>query len=176
MKTELIILCLGFFFQSCSDLKKGDQLSEIQGLLKTIDSVEVVLIENQIDTLENLTFTMRILQVDLAKLKAKDSIPLNLALKMDEYKWMRKSVPIIANNQIALKKGIKEVRLSLNELEVDISKASGRKDKYENYIGFEKKKVNLIRTTLTETSKLSDKLIKDFDVIHGEIVRYVRKN
>ncbi len=175
MRIIAFIFVLGLFFQSCSDLKKGDQLSEIQALQRSIDSIEVVLIENHIDTLDDLSMTMRILNIDLARLKSSDTVPLELAYKMDEYKWMRKSVPIIATNQVALKEGVVEVRQSLKKLEVDVSNASGRKDKYDDYIAFEQKKVKELTSTLSETMNLRDKLVNDFATIHGEINRFVKE-
>lgn len=168
-----LFLFLGFILLiSCSDLKKGEQLQAIDQLSATVDSIEVVLIEHHIDTLKQMLDNAKEVQESIATFHSSDTIPLEFALRMDEYKLMIQNIPEIEINQLTLKNGVTEIRTSLSNLKTDISNASGEKQKYDEFIAHEKKKVNELRDVLTNYDTLRNQLMDHFNELHEEMKEF----
>lgn len=172
-----LFLFLGIIlFISCSDLKKGEQLQSLDQLSATVDSIEVVLIEHHIDTLKQMLDNAKEVQESIAQFHSSDTIPLEFALRMDEYKLMIQNIPEIEQNQLTLKNSIAEIRASLSNLKVDISNASGEKQKYDEFIAHEKKKVNELREVLTNYDSLRNQLMEHFNELHEEMKEFALSN
>lgn len=172
-----IFLFLGIIlFISCSDLKKGEQLQSIDQLSATVDSIEVVLIEHHVDTLKQMLDDAKEVQESIATFHSSDTIPLEFALRMDEYKLMIQNIPEIEQNQLTLKNRITEIRTSLSNLKADISNASGEKQKYDEFIAHEKKKVNELREVLTNYDSLRNQLMNHFNELHEEMKEFAISN
>lgn len=164
-----IFLTAIVIFQSCTDLKKGGQLSTLDAFAKTIDSIEVVLNENRIDTLKNMHDAAQIMDERIAEFHSSDTLSLAFAMKLDEYKLMVETIPEIEMYQIELEKGINELRASISKLRTDISNASGEKNRYEEFLSFEKKKLVLLRDVLNSFVEMRDKIVSDYPSVEEEV-------
>jgi uncharacterized lipoprotein YehR (DUF1307 family) len=65
-----------------------------------------------------------------------------------------------------VKKGISEERKTLTNLGADIKNNAGDKTKYQEYIDFEKVKVDQLRKILAEYVKQKDKTMTSFHKLH----------
>lgn len=168
-RVTFILLTSILIFQSCTDLKKGGQLSILDDLTKTVDSIEVVLNENRIDTLKNMRDAARLMDERIAELHSSDTLSLTFAMQLDEYKLMVESIPEIEMQQVELKKGVAELHTSISKLRTDISNASGEKNRYDEFLLFEKKKVVQLRDVLNSFVKMRDKLESDYPSVEEEV-------
>jgi len=156
-------------FQSCTDLKKGGQLSNLDQLSKTIDSIEIVLNENRIDTLKKMHDSAKVISAQIGEFHSADTLSLVFAMKLDDYKLMVESIPEIKMYQIQLKEGIAELRTSVTNLRKDVTNSSGQKNRYSEFISFEKRKIDLLRDALNSFIDLRDKIINDFSSVEEEV-------
>lgn len=174
---QLFLLFFGvLLFISCSDLKKGEQSKSIDELSATVDSIEEVLIEHHVDTLKQMLDNAKEVQESIALFHSSDTIPLDFALRMDEYKLMIQNIPEIEQNQFTLKNGVTEIRVSLSNLKADINNASGEKQKYDEFIAHEKKKVTELREVLTNYDLLRSQLMENFNELHEEMKEFSVSN
>lgn len=154
---------------SCSDLKRTNQISTIEACQNSLDSIEVVLESNKIDTLELMESASFALIRKIGQNYGTDTVTLEFAQKMDEYKLLVSSIPSVINVQRTLINYLDEIHISLRELKEDIEHASGKKAKYPDYIAFEKKKVQKVRTMAKEYMEKRNRLILNYELVHKEM-------
>lgn len=172
MKQIVVLFILALFIVSCSDLKKGEQLEHIDQMSNSIDSVEVVLMSNKIDSLQKMQALADSVILRISKNYQSDTVTLEFGKKMDTYKQMVLSLPIIIEDQLTLKENIKTIRVSLIELREDVSSASGKRNLYDQYLSFESNKLDSVRIKAKEYMELRNKLIANFNQIHSEMNDY----
>ena len=91
-KNQLLILfaVLSLLF-SCSDLQRKEHLAAIKGMRTSLDSLEKVLQDNQIDTLAGLITATMSLELRIKNNYESDTINMEFGRKMDAFKRARKS-------------------------------------------------------------------------------------
>ena len=145
----------GFIFMfitlsSCADLHKGDQLLAVETMHKTLDSITTVLIENDYKSIEEI----RIESKDVAeKIKGNykgDTLDIEFAKKLDDYKQMLFSFDPLKNGYILLLKNTKEEKKALTKLMDEIEKGNGERAKYQEFILNEQKKTKQICMLLSD--------------------------
>ncbi len=180
MKKIAPFLLLVILIASCSDLKKRKQLDHIDQLSNSLDSIEVVLLSNKIDSLQQMQALSNNIMEEITENYQSDTISLAFGKKMDSYKQMILSFPIIIEDQVTLNTNITTIRKSLSELKEDISAANGKRNQYDEYIAFETKKLDSVRTKAKEYMVFRDKLIAHFKQTHTEMDNYskflIKKN
>lgn len=170
---QLVALFLVFVsLTACSDLKKQAQLERIDELSNSVDSIQVVLMSNQIDSLQQMQELADSVILRISNNYQSDTISLEFGKKMDTYKQMVLSLPVVIDDQLSLNDNIEKIRSSLNNLKQDIADANGKRDKYPEYIDFESKKVDSIRVKAKEYMEMRDQLIAHFKEIHVELYDY----
>lgn len=171
MKKALCILLpfLALVTYSCSDLKKGEYLTAIEDMNKTIDSVETVLLENQIDTLPQLTVACMGVELRIKNNYYADTIDMELGKKMDAFKRMRKRLKPIAGTFNTIKLGVKDERETLKALKTDIENGNGDRKKYGEYVEFEQQKVNQLRSLIKDYVNEKDLAVKTLDELYDEL-------
>ncbi|MFN5149532.1 MAG: hypothetical protein ACK457_02780 [Flavobacteriia bacterium] len=154
---------------SCTDLNKGKQISAIDGMNRTIDSIQTVLLENQIDTIPALQVATNTVELRIKNYYYADTIDMALGRKMDAYKVMRRSLGPLGRSFITIKNGVTAEHTALENLKKDIENGDGDRQKYDEYVEFEKDKVDQLRKLLTEYIKEKDKTMKSFNDLHQEL-------
>ncbi len=137
-------------FSSCADLRKGDQILAIEVMHKTLDSITTVLIENNYKSVEEI----RVESIDVAK-KIKDNyngdtLNLEFAKKLDDYKQMLSSFTPLKKGYILLLKNTKEEKKTLSKLIDDIEKGNGERARYQEFILNEQHKTKQICVLLND--------------------------
>lgn len=170
---QLVVLFLVFVsLTACSDLKKQAHLERIDELTNSVDSIQVVLMSNQIDSLQQMQELADSVILRISNNYQSDTVSLEFGKKMDAYKQMVLSLPLVIDDQSSLNANIENIRSSLINLKEDITNANGKRDKYPEYISFEAKKVDSIRVKAKEYMKMRDQLIAHFKEIHVELYDY----
>ena len=172
MKQFAVLFLFSIFVTSCSDLKKGEQLEQIDQMSNSVDSVEVVLLSNQVDSLRKMQSLADTVVKRISRNYRSDTVSLEFGKKMDSYKQMILSLPVVIEDQVTLNENIQTLRSSLLDLKVDISSASGKRNQYNEYISFEKAKLDSVRIKAKEYMELRNKLIAHFNQIHSEMYDY----
>lgn len=154
---------------SCTDLNKGKQISAIDGMNKTIDSIQTVLLENEIDTIAALQVATNTVELRIKNYYYADTIDMALGKKMDAYKVMRRSLGPLGRSFVTIKNGVKAERTALANLKKDIENGDGDRQKYGEYVDFEQAKVDQLRKLLTEYVEEKDKTMTTFNELHQEL-------
>jgi hypothetical protein len=154
---------------SCTDLNKGKQINAIDVMNKTMDSVQTVLMENEIDTIAALQVATNTVELRIKNYYYADTIDMALGKKMDAYKVMRRSLGPLGRSFVTIKNGVTAERTALANLKKDIENGDGNRQKYSEYVEFEQYKVDQLRKLLTEYVKEKDKTMKTFNELHQEL-------
>ena len=173
MKIYISVFTLGLLFLiSCQDLKKEKQLSKIESLKKTNDSIRSVFHKNKIDTLNRIIFKVREVEFRIKHNYMSDTIDKKMADKINEYKTVRKKLKNTGKYYNQLEKGTKEESESLKKLKQDIESGAGEINKYDEYISFEKNKVNQLQLILKDFSSTQTEALVSFKKLHEELLSF----
>lgn len=165
----LFIAIIGISLASCSDLKKGEQLKSIEALNKSVDSIETVLLENEIDTLSALITATITLELRIKNNYFSDTIDMELGKKMDAFKRTRRRLGPLSGTFNTIRIGVKEERDILTKLRSDIENGNGDRKKYPDYVAFEQKKVTQLRSLLEAYVKEKKETMEIIDRIYPEM-------
>lgn len=160
---------IGLFLVSCSDLKKGDQLKSIEAMNKSVDSIETVLLENEIDTLSALITATVTLELRIKNNYFADTIDMELGKKMDAFKRTRRRLGPLSGTFNTIRIGVKDEKEMLKKLKSDIENGNGDRKKYPEYITFEQKKVDQLRSLLNAYVKEKKETMEIIDRIYPEM-------
>ena len=168
----VFFIAFSLLFVSCADLNKKKQLSEIKTLNNYLDSIHQIITEKRLDSISQMSRKSGDVELRIKNYLISDTINLELGKKMDAYKIMRKKCPSLNKDISELKALIKEEKVALKELKHDIDNASGRKDKYDEYISFEKNKVKKIKLLFNEFSKNKTYVFNTYKNLHEELYTF----
>lgn len=165
----LIFTLLLFGVYSCADIDKGKQLEAIDKMNKSLDSIQTVLLENEIDTISALGVATNSVELRIKNNYAEDTIDMELGRKMDAYKLMRRTLGPLGRSFYAIKTGVIEEKVTLEKLKKDIENGDGERKKFPEYVQFEENKVNQLRTLLKEYVVQKNETMKTFHELHDEL-------
>jgi hypothetical protein len=135
----------------------------------SLDSIEKVLMENEIDTIAALRIATNGVEIRIKNNYRADTIDMELGKKMDAYKVMRRSLGPLSKAFNDIKIGIDDQRITLGKLKNDIENGNGDRSKYEEYTTFEDQKVQQLNSLLTEYVKEKTKTMTEFHRLHQEM-------
>ena len=168
----LLLLSLFFLVFSCTDIKKNQRVERISSMTKTLDSIEKTMNSSKIDSLADMQLAAQGVELRIKNNYKLDTINLDFGKKMDDYKRMRRAIPKLKGNWDKVKKGIIEMRKSLNNLKTDIENTSGKREKYDEYLKFEQNKLNQLRLLCDECLKGQKKILDTYIRLHPELFRF----
>ena len=150
-------------------------LAEIQTMHNTLDSLESITENNRIDTLTQLVDYIKTNTEEVINNYYTDTIDYAVAKMMNNYKDTRKAFSKNSGNLAKARQAIPEVRESLNDLRHDIEHGVGQRDKYEEFVGFEKGKVKQIKEILTYYLETKEKYTALFIETDKEVLEFIEK-
>ena len=186
----LVLLATTLVFAACGDLDKTKHLKAIAQMEKSLDSMDVVLKENRLDTLAGIQIAANALLTRIKTYYTSDTVDVELGKKMNQFKRVMRaikpkkgrmqnkdhdtSVIVMADRSIGngfsvVHTGVKAERQTLLVLKKDIENGNGRRDKYAEYIKFEQDKVHQLQFLLKAYVDHKNKTIKDFNEIYAEL-------
>jgi predicted nucleic acid-binding Zn-ribbon protein len=133
---------------SCKDGAREGYLSEIASMEQELDSMMVIAQANRIDTLPKLIDHIKNRTLEVSNLYAPDTIDLEIAKMMNLYRDVRKAMSSNSGNLAKVKNSIPEVQQKLADLRYDIENGLGDREKYGDFVNFERSKVNQIKEIL----------------------------
>lgn len=163
----LMITCLSIY--ACSSSNNEKHLEAITKMNTSLDSIEKVMLANEIDTIAALRVATNTVELRIKNYYYADTIDMALGKKMDAYKVMRRELGPLSKSYSIVKKGISEERKTLTNLESDIKNSNGDRSKYQEYIEFETSKVDQLRKILAEYVRQKEKTMTTFHELHKEL-------
>jgi len=171
MKYIPFIIAL-FILWSCSDLGRSKQLMAIDNMNKSLDSIQSVLKENEIDTLAALRVATNSVEIRIKNYYDADTIDMAFGKKMDAYKVMRRQLGSLSKNYSVIKNGVTDERVTLKNLKSDIDKGYGDRNKYDEYVMHEESKVQQLRVLLKAYVEDKNKTMAEFHRLHDELYAF----
>ncbi len=173
MKIYISILSIPILFLfSCQDLKKDEQITKLNAMQKTNDSIRKVFYQNKVDTLSNIIFKVKEVEFRIKHNYVSDTIDRKMADKINEYKTVRKKLKHAGKYFNQLERGTKEESETLKKLKTDIESSAGEIKKYDEYILFEKNKINQLNLILKEYISSQSESLISFNKLHAELTEF----
>jgi bacterioferritin (cytochrome b1) len=168
IKSAFLFLLSLLFLHSCGT-PAPDALKSIEGMQQDIQAIERILIANQIDTLAALRMAANNVELRIKNYYDSDTLNNELGKKMDKFKVMRRSLGPLSQSYSTIKWGIIDERKVLNNLIADRLGGHIDKEKYQEYLSFEKEKVDQLRKLLAAYQEEKDKTMRDFFQLYKEL-------
>ncbi|MFT5779518.1 MAG: hypothetical protein ACI837_002477 [Crocinitomicaceae bacterium] len=160
---------IGLSLVSCIDLEKSDQLARIDAMNATLDSIETVFNDNQIDSLAVIKLNAYSVENRIKNNYNSDTINMELGRKMDAFKVMRKNLTPLSKAITGINSGLEEERSKLIELKTDIDNSNGERDKYEEHLLFEEAKVDQMCALITDYVLTKNISLATYEEIYVEL-------
>ena len=148
-------------------------LNQIDKMQHQLDSMEDLTQQHQIDTLHLIILKIRNKIEEVRKYYIPDTIDYEVAEMMNAFKETRKALASNDKNLSKVKTSIPEVRQKLEDLSFDIENGVGSRDKYNEYVDFEKNKVARIADILSYYIKTKDKYLTLFFELDPKIDDFI---
>ena len=172
MKNIYFLFLAVILFNSCSDIEKTNRLAKVDKMLHGLDSIKIQLNRQKIDTLADMQLAAQGVELRIKQNFKSDTIDLELGKKMDQYKRMRRAIPKLRTNLFKLEKGIVELSKSLTLLRKDIENNSGIREKYDEYIKFERNKFDQISILFKDFQTNQKKIVESYSALHLELYNF----
>jgi hypothetical protein len=163
---NLIILLI---FTACSGKEKEEQLSSIDSLNQSVDSIQKQLMAHEIDTIAALRVATNGVELRIKNYYFSDTIDIELGKKMDAYKVMRRNLGPLGKTFATIKNGLKSEKEDLTKLKKDIEHGNGKPEEFDEYITFESEKINQLKKLLDAYILEKEKTMKTFHLLHKEL-------
>ncbi len=165
----VVFSVIAILFTSCSDLNKKDQLTKIDEMNESLDSIKTVLLENKIDTIAQLMFAASQVEQRIKTNYVSDTINMELAKKMNAFKVSRKRLRPLGKSYNEINHGVNEEKEALRLLRSDIENGSGERSKYDDYVMFEASKVHQLRMLLKDYVSSKSKTMRELHKLYPEM-------
>lgn len=152
---------------SCTDLHKGEYLSDISNLEETLSEIKA-----QADDVD--TMTLHEMSEDYSAInehvkRINDTLDLETALLLDEYLKAMRKIDGIRVNLLVIQEDVDQEQQSLSSLRDDIVNAYGKRDKYGDYIHTEQLRVDSISTIFSDLQSDYETVREIFDKNNSEL-------
>jgi hypothetical protein len=170
---QFLFLSLGVLVLfSCSDLKKQDQIKAIDQLSIAVDSIQEIVLKSEIDSIIYRKTATQDVELRIKQNFYSDTLNLALGKKMDAYKVMRRKFGPLSRTYNTLKTGSADELKTLELLKNDINSGSGERNKYNQFIQFEKNKVEQLSIMLTDYLKEKNNTLAVYKQLHPELLAF----
>lgn len=148
-------------FFACTDFEKSNQLKQVNGLHKNLDSLLIVLSQINDSQLTKEIEKNRDLISELTMSAANDTLTETEAKMLDSYANFVSKLSFLKTRMEKLKNTLEEQKFTVTHLKNDIENGSGKRHLYNDQIKFEQKKHTIIENEInsikTKKSKIMDK-------------------
>jgi len=171
MRFGILLVIFSFLF-SCSDIEKDRQVKKINGLTNSVEKLKIALTQNKINNVPEKKLRVYTVIKRIKSYYFTDTIDYQFAKKMNSYKAARKSLIILDSDYEKIRLAIREEKIALRKLKSDVLNGFGQREKYEEYIYFEKNKTKKIKILLDEYIYKKKEFAIAFDSLHPVLNDY----
>ena len=149
MRFGILLVVFSCLF-SCSDIEKDRQVKKINGLTNSVEKLNIALTQNKISDVPEKKLAVYTVIKRIKSYYFTDTIDYQFAKKMNSYKAARKSLMILDSDYEKIRIALREEKIALRKLKSDVINGFGQREKYDEYISFEKNKTKKIKSLLDE--------------------------
>ncbi len=171
MRFGLLLVIFSFLF-SCSDIEKDRQVKKINGLTNSVEKLKIALTQNKINNVSEKKIRVYTVIKRIKSYYFTDTIDYQFAKKMNSYKAARKSLIILESDYEKIRLALREEKIALRKLKSDVLNGFGQREKYDEYIYFEKNKTKKIKILLGEYIYKKKEFAIAFDSLHPVLNDY----
>lgn len=171
MRFGILLVIFSFLF-SCSDIEKDRQVKKINGLTNSVEKLKIALTQNKINNVPEKKLRVYTVIKRIKSYYFTDTIDYQFAKKMNSYKAARKSLIILESDYEKIRLALREEKIALRKLKSDVLNGFGQREKYDEYIYFEKNKTKKIKILLDEYIYKKKEFALAFDSLHPVLNDY----
>jgi Mg2+ and Co2+ transporter CorA len=174
MKKFILLSFVGVFTFACVDFNRDYLLQKVSKIDQQLLEIEGKLKDERLNDVS--TIKLNIMQTEL-RIKQNlhlDTIDIALAKKLDAYKGMRRSIKPMLQQYLKVREGINEEKRVLKQLRKDIKEGRGERNRYPEYIRFERQKVRQLSSLTTEYLRTKELFFKDYARLYPPIEAFSR--
>jgi hypothetical protein len=173
-KTNLILtLLLLALVVACGNGEKKAYLAEVDGMINHLDSLKLIADANVLDSLPYIIERVKKNTKRFAESYSADTINLEVGEMINSYKDVRKVLSRNSGNLAKVRVSIPETLEKLEDLKSDISHGVGERDKYLEYILFEREKVRQMDTLLAIYLRTNKKYLDLYESLNVKVGNYI---
>jgi hypothetical protein len=131
--------------------------------------METQIIEGTIDSIASWQQSCNSVEIRIKNNLYLEKVDMKFGKKMDDYKRMRRMLNPLNRNFVKIKASINEEKETLSNLKKDIEAGVGKRDQYQNYIDFEKGKINQIAILIEDYFKTKEEALNIYNALHPEL-------
>ena len=165
MRFVILLVIFSFLF-SCSDIEKDRQVKKISVLTNAVEKLKIALTQNKISNVPEKKLEVYTVIKRIKSYYFTDTIDYQFAKKMNSYKVARKSLMILDSDYEKIRTALREEKIALRKLKSDVINGFGQREKYDEYISFEKNKTKKIKILLDEYIYKKKEFGITFDSLH----------
>lgn len=154
---------------SCQDVRKKTQLEKLTALESEVYDLQKEFEEKKVDTIGRLSGEVMDVEFRIRNFYVSDTINRDLGVKINAYKSIRKRIKPLVKMYAQIQGGCHEEIKSLAQLKKDIESGAGEKERYDEYLEFEQKKVDQLKAVFEEALKEQQSILETFEKYHAEL-------
>ena len=167
----IVLVVTTFVLAGCIDLQKEEQLKRIDQLSFQLDSVQVLLQDQEVENLDDINEMIKDIDARIQLLG--DTISVDLAVLIDHYKITANTILPLQSIHRYIDTNSQIVESNLKDLKNDIEQAYGKRGKYNEFIDFELQKVDSLKMYMDSLNLLKSTLLegveKYFSTLNDEL-------
>jgi hypothetical protein len=171
MRFGILLVIFSCLF-SCSDIEKDRQVKKITELTNIVDKLNIALTQNKISGVSEKKLAVYTVIKRIKSYYFTDTIDYQFAKKMNSYKVVKKSLKNLDGDYEKIRIGLREEKIALRKLKSDVLNGFGQREKYDEYISFEKNKTKKIKILLDEYIYKKEEFAIAFDSLHPLLNEY----
>jgi len=171
MRFGILLVVFSCLF-SCSDIEKDRQVKKINVLTNSVEKLKIALTQNKISNVPEKKLAVYTVIKRIKSYYFTDTIDYQFAKKINSYKAARKSLIILDSDYEKIRIALREEKIALRKLKSDVLNGFGQREKYDEYISFEKNKTKKIKSLLDEYIYKKKEFAIAFDSLHPVLKCY----
>ena len=171
MRFGILLVIFSFLF-SCSDIEKDRQVKKINGLTKSVEKLKIALTQYKISNVPEKKLAVYTVIKRIKSYYFTDTIDYQFAKKMNSYKVVKTSLKNLDGDYEKIRIALREEKIALRKLKSDVLNGFGQREKYDEYISFEKNKTKKIKSLLDEYIYKKKEFTIAFDSLHPVLNDY----
>ena len=165
MRFGILLVVFSCLF-SCSDIEKDRQVKKINVLTNSVEKLKIALTQYKISNVPEKKLAVYTVIKRIKSYYFTDTIDYQFAKKMNSYKVVKKSLKNLDGDYEKIRIALREEKIALRKLKSDVLNGFGQREKYDEYISFEKNKTKKIKSLLDEYIYKKKEFTIAFDSLH----------
>ena len=174
MKNYILLLVVGLLTFACVDFNRDQLLQKVSKMDQHLLVLEDKLKDERMNDVATIKLNTMQTELRVKQNLHLDTINMELAKKLDAYKVMRRSIKPMLQQYLKVREGIKEEKRVLKQLTKDIKEGRGERNRYAEYVRFERQKVSQLSSLTTEYLRSKEQFFKDYARLYPPIEAFSR--